>query len=127
MATAKRVSQKQIQPQKLKSEQPLKLILKDQLSLNFSRNMIVSDISSAGSSSSRPANVHRLNNMHFKNPTTPQMLEAVLEIKEGRDVMVEEIPDSDPGQVGDELPTAWVPLTLLINEIYLHIFQDICQ
>ena len=125
MATAKRVSQKQIQPQKLKSEQPLKLILKDQLSLNFSRNMIVSDISSAGSSSSRPA--HGLNNMHFKNPTTPQILEAVLEIKEGRDVMVEEIPDSDPGQVGDELPTAWVPLTLLINEIYLHIFQDICQ
>jgi hypothetical protein len=37
---------------------------------------------------------------------TPQTLEAALEIKEGRDVMVEEIPDL----VGDELPTTWVPL-----------------
>ena len=37
---------------------------------------------------------------------TPQTLEAALEIKEGGDVMVEEILDL----VGDELPTTWVPL-----------------
>ena len=36
-----------------------------------------------------PANVHRLNNIHFKDLVTPQTLEAALEIKEGGDVMVE--------------------------------------
>ena len=72
----------------------------------------ISDISSASSSSSRPANVHALNNIYFKDPTTPQKLEAALEIREGRDVMVEKLPDL----VGDELPTTRVLLFPLIYE-----------
>ena len=65
----------------------------------------ISDISSASSSSSRPANVHALNNIYFKDPTTPQKWE-------GRDVMVEKLPDL----VGDELPTTQVLLFPLIYE-----------
>ena len=72
----------------------------------------ISDISSASSSSSRPANFHTLNNIYFKDPTTPQKLDAALEIREGRDVMVEKLPDL----VGDELPTTWVLLFPLIYE-----------
>jgi hypothetical protein len=105
LATTKGASQKEIRPRKPKTDRSQ--ALKDRLStLNFSRNAI-SDIPSAGSSSSRPANgVHGLNSIQFKAPTTPHTLEAALEIKEGRDVMVEEIPDL----VGDELPTTWVLL-----------------
>ena len=73
--------------------------------MTFGGNTI-SDIPSAGSSSSRPANIYGLNNIQFKDPTTPHTLEAAPEIKEGRDVIVEEIPDL----VGDELPTTRVPL-----------------
>ena len=80
--------------------------------INFSERTI-SDIPSAGSgsSSSTPANIHRLTNIEFKDPTTPQTLQAALEIKEVSDhddsimPVVEEIPDL----VGDELPTIWVP------------------
>jgi hypothetical protein len=69
--------------------------------LNFSGNA-TANIPSTESSSSRPANIHGLN--IIQDPTTPQTLEAALEIKDGRDVMVEEIPDL----VGDELPITWV-------------------
>ena len=66
-------------------------------------------VSSAGSSSStRPSNVHGLNNIQFKDPTTPQTLEAAVEIKDAgvaRDAMVEDILDL----VGDELPISQVP------------------
>ena len=80
--------------------------------LNFSGNA-TADIPSTDSSSSRPANIHGLKIIQFKDPTTPQTLalEAALEIKDGRDVMqlmpgVEEI--RDVVQVGDELPVTWV-------------------
>ena len=78
--------------------------------MNFSGNT-TADIPSTDSSSSRPANIHGLNIIQFKDPTTPQTLalEAALKIKDGRDVMqlmpgVEEIRDV----VGDELPVTWV-------------------
>ena len=45
-------------------------------------------------------------------PMLPQKLEAALEIREGRDVMVEKLPDL----VGDELPTTRVLLFPLIYE-----------
>ena len=80
---------------------------------------MISDIPSASSSSSRPANIHRLNNIQFKDPTVPQALEAALEIKEGRDVMEEEIPDLV--RVGDELPTTRVSLISFNILIFFHI------
>ena len=118
LATAKQASQKEIQPRKSKTEHNQSL--KDQLSrLSFSENTIP-DIPSAGSSSSRPANIHRLNNVHFKELVTPQTLEAALEIKEGGDVMVEEILDL----VSDELPTTRVPLILFnIFNSFSHYYQ----
>ena len=104
LATAKRAFKKEIRPRKLKTERSQSL--KDQSSrLSFSGNTI-SNIPSANASSSTPANVQGLNNIHFKDLVTPQTLEAALEIKEGGDVMVEEILDL----VGDELPTTRVPL-----------------
>jgi hypothetical protein len=67
----------------------------------------MSNTPSAGeSSSSMPVNIHGVNHIQFKDPTTPQTLEAAPEIKDGRDVMVEEIPDL----VGDELPITGVLL-----------------
>jgi hypothetical protein len=101
LATAKRPPPKKIWPRKAKIErsQP-------------NHYGTISDISSASSSSSRPANVHALNNIYFKDPTTPQKLEAALEIREGRDVMVEKLPDL----VGNELPTTRVLLFPLIYE-----------
>jgi hypothetical protein len=114
LATAKRASQKEIRPRKSKNEciQPLKDRLKR---LDFSASgHTISDIPSAGSNSSRSDNVHGLNNIQFKDPMTPQTLEAGLEIKEGRDVIVKEIPDL----VGDELPTTWVPF-ISFNKCYL--------
>ena len=106
---AKRATHKEIRHRKSKSEfsQPFK----DRLStLNFSGNAM-SNISSAESNSSMPTNIHGLNHIQFKHPTTtPQTLEAALEIKHGpgTDVMpvVEEIPDF----VGDELSITRVPL-----------------
>jgi hypothetical protein len=116
LATAKRASQKEIQPRKSKTErsQPLK----DRLStLNLSHHT-KSDIPSAGSSSSRPVNVHGLNNVQFKDPTSPQTLEAALEIREGRDVMVEEI--------GDELPTSRVPfISFNICNLFSHYLRHL--
>jgi hypothetical protein len=108
LATAKRAPRKEIRPRKSKTErsQPLKDRLST-LSINHwhQTHHTISDIPSADSSSSRTANVHGLNNVQFKDPTTPQKLEAALEIKEGRDVIVEEMLDL----VGDELPTSPVP------------------
>ena len=86
-----------------KSETELSRPLKDRLlTLDFSKHTI-SDNPSAGSSS-RSSNVHRLNNVHFKDPITPQTLEAAIEIKDsdGGDVVeTEVILDLE---VGDELP-----------------------
>ena len=109
LALAKQVSQTEIWSRKSKSE--LNQPFKDKVStFNFSGNA-TADIPSTDSSSSRPANIHGLNIIQFKDPTTPQTLawEAALEIKDGRDVMrlmpvVEEIRDI----VGDELPVTWV-------------------
>jgi hypothetical protein len=86
---------------------------------NFGHHAI-SDIP-ASSSPSKPTNVHGLNNVQVKDPTTPQTLEAALEIREGRDVMVdsEEILDV----VGDELPTSWVPF-IPFNICNLFIFTS---
>ena len=62
--------------------------------------MTISDIPSAGSSSSRLANVHRVNKIQFMDPTTHPTLDPALElveVKEGTivdaSVVVEEIPD----------------------------------
>lgn len=85
LATAKRAPQKEIRPRKSRTEhsQPLKDCLS---TLNFSKHTI-SDIPSATSSSSRPpSNIHGLNSVQFKDPTTPQTLEAAVEIKDARDV-----------------------------------------
>ena len=114
LATAKRVPQKEIRPRKSKTQciQPLK----DRLSTMNFRKHTISDIPSAGgSSSSTPSKVNGLNNVHFKDPTTHEtfQLEAALEIKDGRDIIVEEIPDI----FGDELPTTRVSL----------IFFNICK
>ena len=119
LATAKRAPRKEIRPRKSKTDrsQPLKDRLST-LSITGSHHTI-SDIPSAGSSSSRPANVHGLNNVQFKDPTTPQKLEAALEIREGRDVIVEEILDL----VGDdsELPTSPVPfISSNIHNLFSH-------
>ena len=105
LATAKRASQKENKPRKPKTEHTQSF--KDRLStLDFSHHTI-SNLPSAGSSSSRPKNIHGLNNVQFKDPTTPQSLEAALEIREGRDGLVEEILDV---VVGDELqPASRVP------------------
>jgi hypothetical protein len=104
LALAKRVSQTEIRPRKFKSERSRPF--KDKVStLSFSASgNTTSDIPSTESSSSRPANIHGLNIVQFKDPTTPQTLEAALEIKDGRlgDVMEEE------DLVGDELPITWV-------------------
>ena len=114
LATAKQAPQKEIRPRKSKTEhtQPLKERLS---TLNFQRNTI-SDVPSlaAGSISSRPVtgNVHGLNNIQFKDPTTPHTLESAPEIKEGRDVMV--YSDLEEILVVDELPTAWV-LSICFN------------
>ena len=54
--------------------------------LNFSKHTI-SDIPSATSSSSRPpSNIHGLTSVQFKDHTTPQTLEAAVDIKDARDV-----------------------------------------
>ena len=111
LATAKRASKKEIQPRKSKTErdQPFK----DRFSTLIFNGNAVPDVPAAGSSSSsRPANVHGLSNIRFKDPTTPHTLEAAPEIKKGRNVMpvVEDIPDL---LVGDDLglpSTTWVPL-----------------
>ena len=121
LATAKRASQKEIQPRKPKTE--CSQLLKDRLStIDFSHHTIP-DIPLAGSSSSRPNNVHGLNSVQFKDPTTPLTLEAALEIREGsRDVMVdsEEIWDV----VGDELPTSPVPFLLFnIFDLFFTLFE----
>jgi len=117
LATAKRASHKEIHPRKSKTERSQSL--KDRLSrLNFSKHTPISDISSVGSSSSRPSNVHGLNNVQFMDPTTPQTLEAAVEIKDAaRDVTVEDIPDV----VGDEILNTRVPLIFLIHAINFHI------
>ena len=114
LATAKRASQKkEIRPRKSKTErsQPLK----DRLStLNFSRHTIsdIQALSTAGSSSSLPPDVHGRKKIQFKDLTTPQTfnLEAALEIEEGRDLVVEELPDI----IHDELFTTRVPLIFSI-------------
>ena len=114
LATAKRASQKkEIRPRKSKTErsQPLK----DRLStLNFSRHTIsdIQALSTAGSSSSLPPDVHGRKKKQFKDLTTPQTfnLEAALEIEEGRDLVVEEL----PGIIHDELFTTRVPLIFSI-------------
>ena len=116
LATAKRASQKEIQPRKPKTERSQ--LLKDRLStINFSQHTIP-DIPLAGSSSSRPTNIHGFNNVLFKDPTTPRTLGAALEIREGsRDDMVEEILDV----VDDELPTSRVPfLSSNIFNLFSH-------
>jgi hypothetical protein len=117
LASAKRASQKDVRPRKSKTE--LSQPLKDRFStLDFSK-LTTSDIPSAGSSSSRPFNVHRLNNVHFKNPTTPQILEATVEIKDAEDAVdSEDIPDLE---VGDELPILRVSFIPLIYEIYFQV------
>ena len=100
LATAKRAPRKDIRHWKSKTE--LSRPLKDRLlTLDFSEHTI-SDIPSAGSSSSRPSNVHRLNDVHFKDPITPQTLEAAIEIKDGGDVVDSEV--ILDLEVGDELP-----------------------
>ena len=114
LATAKRASQKkEIRPRKSKTErsQPLK----DRLStLNFSRHTIsdIQALSTAGSSSSLPPDVRGRKKIQFKDLTTPQTfnLEAALEIEEGRDLAVEELPDI----IHDELFTTRVPLIFSI-------------
>jgi hypothetical protein len=96
LAIAKRATHKE-----RKSKPDRSQAFKDRLStLNFSMNTIMSDTPSAGESrSSIPVNVHGLNQIQFKEPTTPQTLQAALEIQDNRDVMVEEMLDL----VGDEL------------------------
>jgi hypothetical protein len=105
LAIAKRVPHKEIRHRKSKSDRSQ--AFKDKLStLNFSMNTTSNTPSAGESSSSMPVNIHGVNHIQFKDPTTPQTLEAAPEIKDGRDVMVEEIPDL----VGDELPITGVLL-----------------
>jgi len=79
--------------------------------------MSESNTPSAGeSSSSIPVNVHGLNQIQFKDPTTPQTLEAALEIKDSRDVMVEEIPDL----VGDESITGVLLICFNLRNSFSH-------